>query len=145
MPTNDFNRRILDHFEDPYHFGQCERPTHAAELSDVGCGDTIVIQLRVVNDTILEAWFDGEGCALSQASASMLMEQIEGKTISEAEQLTPDDVLNLVGVAGEPAHHSCCLTAFETLKRAVDSSLECDDDGESLGESFTGPDLGDEC
>ena len=134
-------REILEHYEDPYHRGECERATHGAEVENAACGDTIVVQLRVANDRIEQAWFDGEGCQLSQAVASMLMEQVEGKSLDEIDTLSPDQLLSGLEIELSAAQRLCCQVAFDAVHAAFNSV----DDEFGDGPSFTGPDLGDEC
>ncbi len=91
MPSEQdiYEEHVLDHFEDPYHRGPLDSATHAHEADNPLCGDVIHIDLRLSDDgTIEEAWFDGKGCVISQASASMLIEKIEGKTLDEIREFT---------------------------------------------------------
>jgi nitrogen fixation NifU-like protein len=78
-----YQEHVLDHFEDPFHRGHCERATHVHEDDNPLCGDIIRIELEIDQaGTINQAWFHGEGCCISQAAASMLLEEIEGRTPS---------------------------------------------------------------
>ena len=103
MATDDeqqiYQEHILDHYEDPYHRGQCDQATHTHEDDNPLCGDVIRVELQIDEEgRIRSAWFDGDGCCISQASASMLMEQIEGKTVDEVKQFSATDMLRLFGV-----------------------------------------------
>ena len=82
-----YQEHILDHYEDPYHRGHIEHPTHHHQDDNPLCGDVVVVTLAVDGDTIKEVKFDGEGCAISTASADLMADAIQGKTIEEAREL----------------------------------------------------------
>ena len=89
MALNDeqevYQEHILDHYEDPYHRGSCDGATHENEDDNPLCGDVIRVQLQIDDERrVRAAWFDGDGCCISQASASMLMEKIEGKRLTRS-------------------------------------------------------------
>ena len=144
----DLPPNVVNHYEDPYHFGQCENATHSAEVvggcGDVGkCGDTVVVALRVSEGRVEEAWFDGEGCRVSQAAASILMEFIEGKSVSQIKQLPDKEMLRMIGADMPKTHHDCGLLALQAARGSFQAHDELQD--EPQGATFTGPDLGDEC
>src|SRR5258708_29746173 len=101
MPINEdelYQEHILDHYEEPFHRGHCPAVTHAHEDENPLCGDMVRVELAIEPDgTIRDAYFDGDGCCISQASASMLIEQINGKGVEEAKNFTAQDMLNLFG------------------------------------------------
>jgi nitrogen fixation NifU-like protein len=72
---------------------------------------------------IEQAWFDGEGCCISQSSASMLCEKIEGKTVEEAKQFAAKDMLELFGARLTPNRQKCCLLPWRVLQQAVHSPM----------------------
>jgi len=145
MPVRDeeeiYQEHILDHYEDPYHRGSCEHPTHMHEDDNPLCGDVVHVEMRIGSDgRVQEAWFDGEGCCISQASASMLMEQIEGKTVEEVKKFSAQDMLELFGARLTPNRQKCCLLSWRVVQAALHSPI----DSVGGGSSFTGPDLGEE-
>src|SRR5437868_10502398 len=88
MSMDDYYREyILDHYRNPRNYGTLENPTAHAEDSNPLCGDQLAIDLVVEGDRVSEVRFKGRGCAISQATASMLSEMIEGKTVEEVVQL----------------------------------------------------------
>ncbi|MGD0053721.1 MAG: Fe-S cluster assembly sulfur transfer protein SufU, partial [Vulcanimicrobiaceae bacterium] len=92
---DDFYKEyILDHYRNPRNFGHLEHPTAKAEDLNPLCGDTITMELDV-DDTgkVSDVKFSGRGCAISQASASMLTESIKGLSLEEVAKLSPDAVL----------------------------------------------------
>jgi len=118
---DDFYREnILDHYRNPRNKGRLENPTHMHEEHNPLCGDVIRIDL-VVNeqDVIEEVRFDGQGCAISQASASMLTEMIQGKTLEEAKQVSKEDILEALGIDIGPVRLKCALLSLKALKAGV--------------------------
>jgi len=115
---DDFYREnILDHYRNPRNKGRLEHPTHTAEEHNPLCGDVLHIDLLVNNeDVIEEVRFEGEGCAISQASASMLTEMIEGKTLEEAKQVSKEDILEALGIDIGPVRLKCALLSLKVLK-----------------------------
>jgi nitrogen fixation NifU-like protein len=139
-----YEEHVLDHYEDPFHRGPLEEVTHAHEANNPLCGDVIHIDLQMTSDGKIEqAWFDGEGCVISQASASMLMEAIEGKTIEELREFSADDMLNLFGPKLTPNRQKCCLLSWRVLQGAVHSPVDGGEE-EQDGLSFGGPSLKEE-
>lgn len=112
---------ILDHYRNPRNQGELKNATHSAEASNPTCGDRLGMQLSVKNGIIQDVKFSGSGCAISQASASLLTETIKGKPVEEALALEPQDVLGLLGVTLSPARLKCGLLSLETLKKTLRS------------------------
>jgi nitrogen fixation NifU-like protein len=118
---DDFYREnILDHYRNPRNKGRLENPTHTHEEHNPLCGDVLRIDLYVNGEgTIQEVRFEGEGCAISQASASMLTEMIQGKTLGEAKQVSKDDILEALGIDIGPVRLKCALLSLKVLKAGV--------------------------
>lgn len=123
-----YQEHILDHYEDPYHRGHCPHPTHANEDDNPLCGDVVRVELRIDGDgRIDEAWFDGDGCCISQASASMLMERIEGKTVEQIKQFSATDMLELFGPRLTPNRQKCCLLPWRVVQSAFHSPTSAEE------------------
>ena len=119
-----YQDHILDHYEDPYHRGQCARCTHAHEDDNPLCGDVIRMELQIDDGgTMREIYFDGEGCCISQAAASMLVERLDGRTVDEAKRFTANDMLDLFGAHLTPNRQKCCLLPWRVLQAAVYSPV----------------------
>lgn len=114
---NIYQEELLDHYENPSNYGTLPNPDISHEEDNPLCGDRIRIDLMVdEDDTITEVRFSGHGCTISQAAASMLTEEIEGKTLAEAKQLSKDDILDMIGIPLGPVRLKCALLALKVLK-----------------------------
>jgi nitrogen fixation protein NifU and related proteins len=115
-----YQEHVLDHYEDPYHRGHLPTATHEHEDDNPLCGDQVHVELRIGPDgKVEEAWFDGEGCCISQASASMLMEAIEGKSVKEVQEFRAEDMLDLFGPRLTPNRQKCCLLPWRVVQAAI--------------------------
>lgn len=115
---DDFYREnILDHYRHPHNTGTLADATHSHEENNPLCGDVIRIDLHVnEHDVIDQVAFSGKGCAISQASASMLTDMIKGKTLAEARQINKDDILEALGIEIGPVRMKCALLSLKVLK-----------------------------
>ena len=115
-----YRDEILEHYRNPHNFGILESPTTAKEGANPLCGDRITLMLGI-NDsgTIEDVAFTGRGCAISQASASMLTDEIKGKPLTEIANLGKQDVLENLGIEISPARMKCAMLSLETLREAV--------------------------
>jgi nitrogen fixation NifU-like protein len=112
---------ILDHYRNPRHHGTLAKHTHAANAHNPTCGDRLEMQLLLKDGIIEDVMFSGSGCAISQASASLLTEFLIGKTPEEAKRIGKDDLLALLGVNLSPNRLKCALLSLETLTKALKS------------------------
>lgn len=111
---------ILDHYKNPRNFGHLEKYDVKVEEGNVTCGDTIIMEIKVNKlQEIEEIRFSGEGCAISQASASMLTERVMGKTLKNILQLTSSDITNMLGTTLTPSRMKCATLSLEVLQKAV--------------------------
>ncbi|HEX3725101.1 MAG TPA: iron-sulfur cluster assembly scaffold protein [Pirellulales bacterium] len=127
MPLADdelYQERILDHYEEPFHRGTCPAATHAHEEDNPLCGDTVRVELAIdTAGTIRDAYFSGDGCCISQASASMLIERIQGQRVEGAKAITAQDMLQLFGAKLTPNRQKCCLLVWRVLQAALYSPV----------------------
>ena len=110
---------ILEHYRRPHNFGVLEAPTVSYEGNNPLCGDRLTMMLGIDDGVVKEVAFTGRGCAISQASASLLTDEIRGKTVEEVEKMTPEDVLELLGVEISPARLKCALLSLDTVAHAL--------------------------
>ena len=128
MPLDDeeelYQEHILDHYEDPFHRGSLPTATHAHEENNPLCGDVVRVELRLdENGTIEDCYFNGQGCVISQASASMLLEAMQGKKLDEVKRFSAEDMLKLYGARLTPNRQKCCLLSWKVLQSAVHSPV----------------------
>jgi nitrogen fixation protein NifU and related proteins len=123
-----YDDHILDHFECPYHRGHLDRPTCSHSDRNPICGDQVTVELLVdENDRVKQAYFDGKGCAISQAAASILCEAIEGKSLDELRDFQAKDMLDLLKVQLTASRQKCGLLGFKVLKTMLYSLDEQQD------------------
>lgn len=109
---------ILDHYKYPRNFGHLTRPDAKVEEGNVTCGDRIIIEIKG-KDKIDEIAFSGEGCAISQASASMLTEKVKGMKVTDAKKLNTDDIIKMLGTTLTPSRTKCATLPLEVLTKAL--------------------------
>jgi len=120
-----YQEHILDHYESPYHRGRCPHCTHCHEDDNPLCGDRVLMSLHLDDaGTLREVYLDGEGCCISQAAASMLVEKFDGRSVEEVKRFTADDMLRLFGVRLTPNRQKCCLLPWRVLQAAIYSPVE---------------------
>jgi len=119
MAENLYREIILDHYRNPRNKGILDPADYSYEDTNPLCGDEIRIDLRVKDGTVDEVRFTGRGCAISQASASMLTELVEGQPLDEIKALTKDDLLEELGVPISPARMKCALLPLKVLKAGI--------------------------
>ncbi|MGD0967104.1 MAG: Fe-S cluster assembly sulfur transfer protein SufU [Candidatus Aquilonibacter sp.] len=117
---DDFYRDfILDHYRNPRNFGHLDHPEASAEDLNPLCGDTIRMEFDVDGDVVRDVRFSGKGCAISQASASMLTETIKGMRLEEIAKLSKDVVLENVGIGISPTRMKCATLGLRVAKSAA--------------------------
>ncbi len=120
---------IIDHYKNPAYRGHLDPHDISFEDDNPLCGDHIQIDLRLDDSgRVKEASFDGHGCAISQASADLLVESILGKSLDEVKALTKSDVLDLLGIELGPVRMKCALLSLKVLKAGVYGLGEASDD-----------------
>ena len=107
---------ILDHYKNPRNYGELAGATHRYHDTNPLCGDEITMFLLVEGDRVLDVRFTGRGCAISQASTSILTEEVKGKTLEELRALDRDHVLGNLGITISPARVKCALLGLKALK-----------------------------
>lgn len=124
---DDFYREnILDHYRNPRNFGFLNKYDATWQESNLFCGDKIGMQVKLkIKDRIIDKIsFYGEGCAISQAAASMLTEKVKGKSLREAGLLRVKDITNLLGVQLSPLRLKCALLPWEVLQKTLTLAIK---------------------
>ena len=111
---------IIEHYKNPSYRGKLDPHDITFEDENPLCGDQIRIDLRLDEaGKVKEAAFSGHGCAISQASADLLLESIQGKSVEELKTLTKQDILDLLGIELTPVRLKCALLSLKVLKAGV--------------------------
>lgn len=110
---------ILDHYRSPRNVGNIPNSTNSSVVFNPLCGDKIQLNILIKNDKIIEIKFKGEGCAISQAGASLLTEHSKGRKTSDLINMDKDSMIELVGIAPGPTRLKCLLLSLEALHKAL--------------------------
>jgi len=110
---------ILDHYKNPRNFGTIEDADFSYEEGIPSCGDVIRLDLKIRNNKLEDIKFSGTGCAISQASVSILTENVAGKEIEDVISLTDHDMLQALGGQVSPIRFKCALLGLTVLKKAL--------------------------
>ncbi len=116
-----YRELILEHYKHPHNAGTLDQPDISHEEHNPLCGDRIRIDLAVEQGVITDVRFQGRGCAISQAAASLLTDELRGKTLDQARAISKEDLLDLIGIPLEknPVRLKCALLSLKTLKAGV--------------------------
>lgn len=117
--------RVLEHYEKPRHRGPIPDADVVLEGSNPSCGDVITIYLKIDGDERVElAQFEGQGCTISQAAASILLEGVQGKTLAEIEAIDYNDLIERLGREIVMTRVRCASLSLTTLKSAIQKYKE---------------------
>lgn len=111
---------ILEHYRRPHNFGVLDEPSATYEGANPLCGDRITMQLTVRDGVVESVGFTGRGCAISQASASLLTDEVKGKPVGDVAAFQAADLLDLLGIDISPARLKCAMLSFESLQHLLD-------------------------
>jgi len=115
-----YSEIILDYYRYPRNKGNLAHPQIQARDSNPLCGDIVEMQLELdEKNTVKDVKFNGQGCAISQASASMLTELVKGKTVDDVRKISKEDVLSLIGGQLTAVRLKCALLSLKVLKTGV--------------------------
>jgi nitrogen fixation NifU-like protein len=115
-----YRDEILEHYRNPHNFGTLDEPTLVKEGSNPLCGDRITLMLAISNDgTVEDVTFTGRGCAISQASASMLTDRMVGEKLTDLASTTREDIMEMLGVEVSYARIKCATLSLGLLRQAL--------------------------
>jgi len=118
---NEYARElILDYYRNPRHKGHLEPHTHHHVERNATCGDIVTMELMVENGVVTDARFDGQGCSVSQSSASMVTESIIGKTLEDVRAMNKDDILEMLGgIELNPTRLRCATLGLVAVQKSI--------------------------
>ena len=118
LGSDMYRQQILDHYRNPHNYGELAEPTFTHVGENTSCGDEITVDVRLddAGETVEDVAFRGEGCAISQAAASLLTDEVRGLSLEELDELDRDDVLELLGVEVTPMRIKCAVLAEKVLQ-----------------------------
>lgn len=115
-----YKEYILDLYRNPKNKKKIENPTHLSTKRNASCGDELTVYLVITDGMVTDVGFDGIGCAISQASASLLTEHVKGKSLEDVRRLTEEDVLKLLGIEIGITRTKCALLAYNSCMNAIE-------------------------
>ncbi|TAL47959.1 SUF system NifU family Fe-S cluster assembly protein [archaeon] len=111
-----YKENILDHYSYPRNKGKLESPDILVKDSNPLCGDVVEFSISMDNGKVKEVMFDGKGCAISVAAASILSDFIKGKKVGDVLNIDKDDLLKILGIDPSPTRLKCVLLPLEVVK-----------------------------
>ena len=116
-----YREQILEHSKYPHNSGTLEHPSISHEEHTPLCGDRVRMDLLIEDGIITDVRFTGKGCAISQATASLLTDEIKGKSVDDAKAFSKDDLLDMIGIPLDknPVRLKCALLSLKTLKAGL--------------------------
>ena len=114
-----YTETILEYYRHPRNHGTIKDADIVVRDSNPVCGDVVEIYIKVNQNKIQDIKFSGHGCAISQASTSMLTEMVSGKKLDEVKNLNKDEILGFLGIDLSPVRLKCALLGLKVLKLGV--------------------------
>jgi len=124
MESKTFQENILFHYRHPRNKGELKGFTFSARDTNPLCGDEVTIQVKIRNGKVEEAKFEGSGCAISQASASLLTDYLKDKSVQELRKIGKEEVFKLIGTRLSPVRMRCALLPLRVLKEGLFEHLK---------------------
>ena len=123
MDEELYSQNILELYRHPHNKGVMKGATMSGEGINASCGDRVSFFMKVNGDKVMESSFDGEGCAISLAAASMLTDKVNGMSMNQLRAITPGDIYNMLGIKISPARVNCALLGYEALEQALKKNV----------------------
>ncbi|MFP4632764.1 MAG: Fe-S cluster assembly sulfur transfer protein SufU [Halobacteriota archaeon] len=119
MSRDMYRQRILDHYRNPQNYGSIDDADVRYRDDNPSCGDEIEMYAVVEDDEVVDVKFDGKGCAISMASASMLTDEVVGMTLDEVRELETEDVQEMLGIELSAARVKCAVLGLKVLEGGI--------------------------
>lgn len=117
--TEGYSKELIEHFRNPKFVKEIKNPSGKGEVGNIRCGDVMHLQIKVENDRIKDIGFQTFGCPAAVASSDVVCQLAKGKTLEEAEKLTKDDIIKVLGHM-PPIKIHCSVLGIEALKKAIE-------------------------
>lgn len=117
-----YQEQIIDHYKNPRNKKELNNPDFIHTQHNPLCGDELTFYIKRKEDQSLEITFTGNGCAISQASASLLSEFLNNKNIEEIQKLTEEEIYTLLGIPISNNRKKCALLSLKTIKKAIEGN-----------------------
>ena len=114
-----YKENIIDHYKHPRNKGVIKEETHTAQEFNPLCGDKITMHIKVMGGVIRDISFEGDGCAISQASASLLTEDVKGKKVEDVKKMINCDVHALLKIPISHSRRKCAFLSLKTIQEAL--------------------------
>lgn len=114
-----YRENIIDHYKHPHNHGTIENADIKFTENNPFCGDVITVTIKLMDHKIDGIKFIGKGCAISQAAASMLTDEVKGKTLEEAKNYKREDVVNMLGIEVGPVRTKCAVLGLVAIKEGI--------------------------
>lgn len=115
-----YREHILDLYKHPHNFGIIEDATYKFDNFNYSCGDKVTIYLKLEKNRINDAKFNGQGCAISIASASILTDIVKGKTLEEVKKMSKEEIIKMLNIPISYSRVKCALLCFDALKKSLE-------------------------
>ncbi len=116
---NLYQEEIMEHYRRPHNYGTIENADIIQKERNNSCGDELTFYINLKDGKVHEVQFNGEGCAISQAAASMLTDKITGMSIQKIQTITKKDIINLLGIELGPTRLKCALLSLQGISRSL--------------------------
>jgi len=110
---------ILELYKHPTDFGVLTNPTHSGSKHNASCGDEFSLQLQVEKGIVVDAKFQGAGCAISTASCCLFLDHIKGKKLIDVQKMTSDDMIEMLGIPISAGRIKCAALALDIVKHEI--------------------------
>jgi len=117
-----YQENILEHYKHPHNFGMLKQKDIDVREVNPLCGDVVEMQIILKGDVIEDIKFHGKGCAISQAATSMLTDEVKGKTLKEATEMTKQKILGMLGVEISPVRQKCAFLGLKVLHMCLEKA-----------------------
>ena len=116
-----YQARLLEHYNHPRHKGTIEKPDFSSGIHNPSCGDSVLVQGRIQEEIVQDAVFQAQGCVISCAAASLLLEKAVGQPIAVVQAYTAQTMLDLIQIPLGPTRLRCALLVLEALQKGIAS------------------------